>query len=217
MKFASIKHNLKDMFFPKKIQSFQGLDKGNINVSMRYAFTGLSGHKYYHYIDASNDMNPSRYIEYYLPMVKEYFLGIKRTELEVLFEKSKGYTNIKQYELAHLAIEERAKMNLDTSLIYDIMSVLYLREDEKNEFVDQLFLQEKSKDIRMTMRASGGVDNGFFLCPEFRNFLKSANLSDVDWNSYTTIAEKSLKMLEETLDLIHNSERLKNTPNTPKK
>ena len=200
----------------KKVVEVAPTYKGS-DVSMVYAFTGLSGHKYFHYIDAVNDMNPSRYIEYYIPMVKEYFLGIKRTELEVFFEKSKGYTNIKQYELAHLAIEERAKMNLDTSLIYDIMSVLYLREDEKNEFVDQLFLQEKSKDIRMTMRASGGVDNGFFLCPEFRNFLKSANLSDIDWNSYTRIAEKSIESLNLTLNLIHNSDQFKNIQSTPKK
>lgn len=207
MKLASIKQKL----FGKKVDSPHG------RVPMRYAFTGLSGHKYYHYIDATNDMNPARYIEYYLPMVKEYFLGIKATELRTFFAKCKNYTNIKQYEAAHLVMEERAQLNLDTSIIYDIMSVLYLREDEKNEFVDQLYLQEKSKDIKNTMRASGGVDNGFFLCPEFRNFLKSANLSDIDWNSFTRIAEKNIQILEETLNLIHNSEQFKNTPNIQKK
>ncbi|MFN5849758.1 MAG: hypothetical protein ACK43K_14805 [Chitinophagales bacterium] len=207
MKFASIKEKL----FPKKV------DVGGRSVPMRYAFTGASGHNYYHYIDAANDMNPARYIEYYLPMVKEYFLGIKRTELDIFFNKCKGYANIKQYEAAHLVMEERAKLNLDTGIIYDIMSVLYLRGDEKNEFVDQLFLQEKSKDIKNTMRASGGADNGFFLCPEFRNFLKSANLSDVDWNSYTRIAEKNLEMLESLLNLIRNSDQFKNIQSTPKK
>ena len=208
MKFASIKEKL----FPKKVESPKGT-----SVSMRYAFTGLSGNRYYHYIDASNDMNPARYIEYYLPMVKEYFLGIKRTELDVFFNKCKDYKHIKQYETAHLVMEERAKLNLDTGIIYDIMSVLYLREDEKNQFVDQLFLQEKSKDIKLTMRASGGVDNGFFLCPEFRNFLVSANLSDVDWNSYTRIVDKNIGILQETLDLIHNSDQFKSIMSTPKK
>ena len=207
MKFASIKEKL----FSKKV------DAGGKSVPMRYAFTGASGHKYYHYIDAANDMNPARYIEYYLPMVKEYFLGIKKTELDIFFNKCKGYANIKQYEAAHLVMEERGKLNLDTAIIYDIMSVLYLRGDEKNEFVDQLFLQEKSKDIKNTMRASGGVDSGFFLCPEFRNFLKSANLSDIDWNSYTRIAEKNLEILQETLNLIHNSEQFKNITSTQKK
>ena len=207
MKFASIKEKL----FPKKV------DAGGRTVQMRYAFTGASGHNYYHYIDAANDMNPARYIEYYLPMVKEYFLGIKRTELDIFFNKCKGYANIKQYEAAHLVMEERAKLNLDTGIIYDIMSVLYLRGDEKNEFVDQLFLQEKSKDIKNTMRASGGADTGFFLCPEFRNFLKSANLSDIDWSSYTRIAEKNLEILEETLNLIRNSDQFKNIQSTPKK
>ena len=207
MKFASIK----EKFFSKKV------DAGGKSVPMRYAFTGASGHKYYHYIDAANDMNPARYIEYYLPMVKEYFLGIKKTELDIFFNKCKGYANIKQYEAAHLVMEERGKLNLDTAIIYDIMSVLYLRGDEKNEFVDQLFLQEKSKDIKNTMRASGGVDSGFFLCPEFRNFLKSANLSDIDWSSYTRVAEKNLEILQETLNLIHNSEQFKNITSTPKK
>ena len=207
MKFASIKEKL----FSKKV------DAGGKSVPMRYAFTGASGHKYYHYIDAANDMNPARYIEYYLPMVKEYFLGIKKTELDIFFNKCKGYANIKQYEAAHLVMEERGKLNLDTAIIYDIMSVLYLRGDEKNEFVDQLFLQEKSKDIKNTMRASGGVDSGFFLCPEFRNFLKSANLSDIDWSSYTRIAEKNLEILQETLNLIHNSEQFKNIQSTQKK
>ena len=207
MKFASIKEKL----FPKKVKA------NGKNVPMRYAFTGLSGHRYYHYIDVANDMNPARYIEYYLPMVKEYFLGIKQTELNTFWHKCKEYKTLKQYETAHLVMEERSRLNLDTGIIYDIMSVLYLREDEKNEFVDQLFLQEKSKDIKMTMRASGGVDSGFFLCQGFRNFLVSANLSDVDWNSYTRIAEKNLEVLNQTLDLIHNSEQFKNTMSTPKK
>jgi len=117
MKFASIKEKL----FPKKVEA------GGRTVQMRYAFTGASGHNYYHYIDAANDMNPARYIEYYLPMVKEYFLGIKRTEMDIFFSKCKGYANIKQYEAAHLVMEERAKLNLDTGIIYDIMSVLRKR------------------------------------------------------------------------------------------
>lgn len=203
--------NIKEKLFGKKVES------NGKNVPMRYAFTGLSGHKYYHYIDASNDMNPARYIEYYLPMVKEYFLGIKYAELNTFFTKCEDYKDIRQYQSAHLVMKERAELNLDTSLIYDIMSVLYLREDEKNEFVDQLFLQEKSKDIKLSMRASGGVDSGFFLCPEFRSFLKSANLLDVDWNSYTRIAEKNIETLKTTLDLIRNSDRFKSITNTPKK
>ena len=89
MKFASI---FKGLRFPKKIESATGK-----SIPMRYAFTGASGHKYYHYIDAANDMNPARYIEYYLPMVKEYFLGVKRTELDTFFTKCKVYVNIKQY------------------------------------------------------------------------------------------------------------------------
>mgnify|MGYP003508455634 FL=1 len=186
-------------------------------VSMNFAFQGLSGHSYYHYIDAANDINCSRYTEYYQPMVMEYFMGIKRTELDTFFTKCKGYTNIKQYEAAHLAMEERSKLNLDTAIIYEIMAVLYLRDEEANAYVDPLYIKEKAKDIRDTMRAYQGVGEGFFLCPFFRNFLKSANLSDVDWNSYTRIAEKNLEILEETLNLIRNSDQFKNIQSTPKK
>jgi len=144
-------------------------------------------------------------------------LGIKRSELDIYFDKSLEYKDIRQCHAATLVMKERAKLNDDTELIYDIMSVLYLREDEKNEFVDQLYLKEKSKDIKLSMRASGGVDSGFFLCQEFRNFLKSANLSDVDWSSFTRAAERNQQNLEITLNLIRNSDQFKSTQSTPKK
>jgi len=195
MKFASITN----LFKKKEIKISR-----NKSVAMSYAFTGLSGKKYFHYIDAVNDMNPARYIEYYLPMVKEYFLGLKNSELNTFFSKCKEYNTLQQYQSAHLVMQERAKLNLDAEIIYDIMSVLYLREDEDNKFVDQLFLRDKSKDIRQTMQSNGGVDDGFFSCPEFRKFLESANILETNWSQYTVLAEKNIKILEETLNLIRN-------------
>lgn len=207
MKFVS---KILNKFNVKRVQSNKG------GVFMNYAFTGLSGHKYYHYTDASNDMNPARYIEYYLPMVKEYFLGIKHNELIEFWTKCEGFTSIKQYEAAHLVMKERSKLNLDTTLIYDIMSVLYLREDEQNQYVSQLLLREKAEDIKNTMRASGGADNGFFLCPEFRNFLKSAKLSGIDWKELTKVSERNSEVIRQTLDLIRSSITSKNITPTPK-
>lgn len=207
MKFAS---KILGVFNKKYVQSNKG------GVFMNYSFTGLSGHKYYHYTDAENDMNPARYIEYYLPMVKEYFLGIKNNELIDFWNKCEGFTNIKQYQAAHLVMSERSKLNLDTTLIYDIMAVLYLREDEPNQYVSQILLREKAEDIKNTMRASGGADNGFFLCPEFRNFLKSAKLLGVDWSELTKVSERNAQILSETLNLIRSSDIYKNITNTPK-
>ena len=186
-------------------------------VSMRFAFQGLSGHSYYHYIDAENDINPARYIDYYIPIVKEYTMGIKYAELDIFFNKSKDFKTKEQYQLAHLAMAERVKMNLDTTLIYELMAVLYLRDEEENKWVDPLYIKQKAEDIKNTMRASGGVEEGFFLCPYFRKFLKSVNLSDVDWSAYTQIAEKNLEALEMTLNLILNSDQFKNIQSTPKK
>ncbi len=186
-------------------------------VSMNFAFQGLSGHSYYHYIDAENDINPSRFTEYYLPLTWEYLKGIKRTELDLFFIKCEGYTDIRQYQAAHFAMKERSQLNLDNAIIYEIMAVLYLRDDEKNGYIDQVFIREKAKDIRDTMRSCQGVGEGFFLCKYFRNFLKSVNLSDLDWSEYTRIAEKNLEVLEETLNLIRNSDQFKNIQSTQKK
>jgi hypothetical protein len=201
MKFVN---QILNKFNVKRVPSNKG------TVTMNFAFTGLSGKKYYHYTDAANDMNPARYIEYYLPTIKEYFLGIKNNELIEFWTKCEGFTSIKQYEAAHLVMKERSKLNIDMTLIYDIMSILYLREDEPNNFVSQILLREKAEDIKNTMRASGGADNGFFLCPEFRNFLKSARLSGIDWKELTKLSEQTSIILSQTLDLIRSSITSKN-------
>lgn len=188
--------------------------KGEIKP-MKYAFTGLSGHKYFHYTDAVNDMNPARYIKLYMPMMHEYMNRLSNRDLGVFFDTCESFTTIQQYKDAHSVTKFKFKsLNLNTELIYDIMAVLYLREDEPNLKVPNELIAEKAKDIEQTMLSAEPFDHSFFLCPTFRTFLESVNILGKDWNALTQISEMNSKILSETLELIRSSAISKNIKST---
>ena len=139
-----------------------------------------------------------------LLLVKEYFDGLHKKMLKSLFADilENKFKSKEQIIAAVYNANEYFKFDADLNLVYKIMAVLYLREDEKNILIPDSFIEEKAEDIGLAMEASMGVDEGFFLCPFFRSFLKSANLLDVDWTELTRIQEKVVKTLETTLDMI---------------
>lgn len=186
---------------------------------MRYAFTGISGHKYYCYRDVSKDINPARYIQYYLKLNKEYSLEVRKQDILDFIEMALNISDVKRIHAAIYGLKSRVEINHpDHSIIYELMAVLYLRGDEPNEEVPESLIREKAQDIKETMKISGAIDNGFFLCGEFRNFLKREKLLGINWNEYTAISEKQNQIFKTLLEMLEKEERLsKNTTNLQKK
>lgn len=178
-------------------------DNQNKSIQLNYAFTDLKGHKYYTLANPIQDLNVSRYIEFYMPLVNEYFSNIRLQELEQFVAESQDYKKIEQFIAATKMIEQRIKFNRDVLIVYEIMAVLYLREDEENAPIHEDFIKEKAKDIRNVVIANGG-GSGFFQCPLLREFLKSARLSAENWNELDKLSSQSRELLKTTLEQIKN-------------
>ena len=184
-----------------KLDSKVEQTKSGDRKNMIYAFTGISGHKYYYFEDTLNDLNAGRYFLYYQLLLKEFSQGITYEALQNFIEAHKKYNTIKEKDYAVICLENRKNISCDTDLMFQMMAVLYLREDEPNDVCDQKLIIEKSQDIKQTMSSLGGA-GGFFQCPEFRKFLDSANLSEINWNAYMKLTEETHQVFRQMLDKI---------------
>lgn len=197
MKLASIFNKSE----PKKTIKKQN---GKNTIYLHYAFTDLKGTHYYHYNNAEMDMNPARYAIRYVLLVKEYFEGVHKTMVKsFLNDIIEGkFKSIEQIKSGAFNINKYFEFDADLHIVYKIMAILYLTEDEDNLLISDKQIEDKAENIRLAMESAMGADEGFFLCPFFRSFLKSANLLDADWTELLRIQEKVVKTFQTTLDLI---------------
>lgn len=179
-------------------------DNQNKSIKLNYAFTDLKGRKYYSLANPVQDLNVSRYIEFYMPLVNEYFSQIRLKELEEYVEAAQKFKKIEQFVAATKMIEQRIKFNRDVLIVYEIMAVLYLREDEENMPIHEDFVKEKARDIRDVIIQSGGGGSGFFQCPLLIEFLKSARLSVESWSVLDRLSSQNRELLSQTLEQIRN-------------
>lgn|SRR5574343_41385 len=185
--------------FGKKVKNNK-----NTSINLIYAFTDLKGRKYYHFANPYQDLNADRYISFYMPLVNEYLSNIRLKDLEDYFIEAEKYTRIEQYIAATKALEQRVKFSRDVQIIYEIMAVLYLREDEQNVPIHEDFVKEKAKDIRDVIIQSGGGGSGFFQCPLLSNFLRSVNISVESWSELDKLSSRNRELLKQTLEQIRN-------------
>lgn len=177
---------------------------GKNTIYLHYAFTDLKGTHYYHYNNAEMDMNPARYAIRYVLLVKEYFEGVHKTMVKsFLNDIIEGkFKSIEQIKSGAFNINKYFEFDADLHIVYKIMAILYLTEDEDNLLISDKQIEDKAENIRLAMEAAMGADEGFFLCPFFRSFLKSANLLESDWTELSRIQEKVTMSLKTTIDLI---------------
>jgi len=196
MKFASIFNKSE----PSKTITKKN---GKTTITMYYAFSDLKGNNYYHYNNAVDDMNYARYALRYLPFTLEYGRGLHKSMVESLFDEIlHKLKTVEQIRAAVSNTKDYFQFDADLYIIYKIMAILYLKEDEENLLIPDRLIEEKAEDIRLAMESSMGADSGFFLCGEFRNFLTLAGLLDRDWTRLVEMQEKVLKTMQQTLALI---------------
>lgn len=195
--------------FGKKVKNNQ--DKA---INLIYAFTDLKGRKYYHFANPMQDLNVARYIEFYMPLVNEYFSNIRLKDLEEYFKDAEKYKRIEQFMAATKMLEQKVQFSREVFIVYEIMAVLYLREDEQNTPIHEDFVKEKAKDIRDVIIQSGGGGSGFFQCPLLKEFLKSASISVENWRELDKLSSQSRELLRTTLEQIKNFYQSKQPLNT---
>lgn len=155
--------------FGKKIKTPNG------NQKMIYVFTSVGGYKYYRFSDTMSQINFERYHAQYTTRLVEMQNRITNASFAEWIETTRTFNNISQYRSAVEALDIRRQIAMDTNMLYELMAVLYLREDEKNEPISNEFLLEKAKDIRDTLTVA--EDSEVFFCePILQEFL---NLQDI--------------------------------------
>jgi hypothetical protein len=156
--------------FGKKVKTPNG------NQKMIYAFTSVGGYKYFRFSDTMNQINFERYHAQYTTRLVEMQNRITNATLNEWIETTRNFNNISQYRSAVEALDIRRQIAMDVNMLYELMAVLYLREDEKNEPISNEFLLEKAKDIRDTLTVA--EDSEVFFCePILREFLNLQNIS----------------------------------------
>lgn len=187
-----------------------------INIKLRYAFTGLSGYKYYYFPEAQYHMNTARYFELFLPLQKEYLMKITHSDIDMFIEECEKMTKEHQFKAAIQALKMRLNITLDPMLVYQMMAVMYLREDEKNEVPSKDLIQEKSEDIRKTMCGDGG-ETDFFQEPELNKFLSSLQLSGANLTLLSLHTERQTELFEKVIKQIRQRTQLESGTSLTKK
>lgn len=196
MKFASILTKL----FGKSV------NHKNQNIKLRYGFTGASGHRYYYFPDTHYHLNPSRYFDLFLPLQKEYLMKISNNDLDTFIEECEKMKKLEQLQSAIQALKLRRNITLDTKIIYQMMAVVYLRDDEPNTLPSKPLIAEKADDIQKTMSGHGG-EADFFQEPELKKFLGSLRLSGANLTLLELHMEEQTRLFEETLSQIRQRTR----------
>jgi Asp-tRNA(Asn)/Glu-tRNA(Gln) amidotransferase C subunit len=128
---------------------------------------------------------------------------ITNASLNEWIETTRGFNNISQYRSAIEALDIRRQIAMDTNMLYELMAVLYLREDEKNEPISNEFLLEKAKDIRDTMIKA--EDSEVFFCePILQDFLKSLNMSALNLNILQQNLESQMSAFRQVMNQIQS-------------
>jgi Asp-tRNA(Asn)/Glu-tRNA(Gln) amidotransferase C subunit len=183
--------------FGKKVKTPNG------NQKMIYVFTSVGGYKYYRFSDTMNQINFERYHGQYTTRLVEMQNRITNASLNEWIETTRGFNNISQYRSAIEALDIRRQIAMDTNMLYELMAVLYLREDEKNEPISNEFLLEKAKDIRDTMIKA--EDSEVFFCePILQDFLKSLNMSALNLNILQQNLESQMSAFRQVMNQIQS-------------
>jgi Asp-tRNA(Asn)/Glu-tRNA(Gln) amidotransferase C subunit len=196
MKFASFRN-----LFGKKVKTPIG------NQKMIYVFTSVGGYKYYRFSDTMNHINFERYHAQYTTRLVEMQNRITNASLNEWIETTRGFNSINQYRSAIEALDIRRQIAMDTNMLYELMAVLYLREDEKNEPISNEFLLEKAKDIRDTMIKAENSEV-FFCEPILKEFLNSQDTSQLKWSLLQQNLESQVRIFKEVMNQIQSKTQL---------
>jgi hypothetical protein len=170
----------------------------NANIKLRYAFTGASGYRYFYFPETQYHLNTARYLELFLPLQKEYLMKINHSDIETFIEECEKMNKVHQFQSAIQALKLRLNITLDPMIVYQMMAVVYLREDEENVMPSKDLIKEKSEDIQNTMRGDGG-ETDFFQDHNLSGFLKSLNLSGANLTLLSLHIDRQSELFERLL------------------
>lgn len=161
--------------------------KANVfNPRLKYAFTGVSGKKYYYLLDATRldadsvgHFNTARYLRQLYPSVFEYSNGMKTNELKEWLDQVKEFKTLNQVQMAVQALEIRRQIAIDTELFFRVMATMYFQEGESMGLMSSELWDAKTKDLQATVEQS---ENFFFHYGMLTELLSLSSTSAINWS-----------------------------------
>ena len=144
----------------------------------------LDGVQYYQFADINNMMTGRAFVA--LDFYNELSMRCTREYLEEHCTTMEGILNSGSIDLVgiaqlHTQLKERLTMILDPDIVYKIASVVFFDENEQPYTYDFKYNQKKIEKWKAL-----GTD--FFLQIPLNDLIPSLDLSEVDLQAYTTVA-----------------------------
>jgi hypothetical protein len=175
--------------------------------NLDFAFIGIDGKKYYHFI---NHLDlPLERFAVKKTLLSWMALSLDVKEFDQLIEVAKLSLNegLKTGKSAAkigfilTQMEDRRKMVVHTDLLYQFIAVHYIREDENADGYSDLIQMEKVEQFKKEVEAKG---SGFFLGKrELKSLYDMTDWSPSEWATYwqeSLIQQKALKIQLDSME-----------------
>ena len=157
---------------------------------LEYAFTSNSGKKYYSYqsltIPPTRETKKNEYIMWLSSGVTskqlDDLLDLAEQAIEDGVVKLKDKKRFNIIILSAIIHEIRTRKNVNnTEVIYNILAVTLVREDENPSKFDEEVQEQKVKEF---MEDAEGENRFFFAMPELSRYCGSLNISKENWDAF---------------------------------
>ena len=189
------------------LKKIKNLIKNKTRKDLKFAFKSVSGYNYYYIIDLDNQDKPeisklpfARYLVY-SEFIWEYWNGLKNEEFDMWFEQVEKINDIRVMKIAIEALKFRKNIAINIDLIYEILALVYIREDDPKGALTSDQIKERALDIKNTAETG----HFFFHYSELLALLNFQKQLGMSWVTLLKNLEMQKQVFQRAMDSIVKS------------
>jgi hypothetical protein len=189
------------------LKKIKNLIKNKTRKDLKFAFKSVSGYNYYYIIDLDNQDKPeisklpfARYLVY-SEFIWEYWNGLKNEEFDMWFEQVEKINDIRVMKIAIEALKFRKNIAINIDLIYEILALVYIREDDPKGALTSDQIKERALDIKNTAETG----HFFFHYSELLALLNFQKQLGMSWVTLLKNLEMQKQVFKRAMDSIVKS------------
>jgi hypothetical protein len=189
------------------LKKIKNLISNKTRKDLKFAFKSVSGYNYYYIIDLENQDKPeisklpfARYLVY-SEFIWEYWNGLKNEEFDMWFEQVEKINDIRVMKVAIEALKFRKNIAINIDLIYEILALVYIREDDPKGALTSDQIKERALDIKNTAETG----HFFFHYSELLALLNFQKQLEMSWVTLLKNLEMQKQVFKRAMDSIVKS------------
>jgi hypothetical protein len=189
------------------LKKLKNLISNKTRKDLKFAFKSVSGYNYYYIIDLENQDKPeisklpfARYLVY-SEFIWEYWNGLKNEEFDMWFEQAEKINDIRVMKVAIEALKFRKNIAINIDLIYEILALVYIREDDPKGALTSDQIKERALDIKNTAETG----HFFFHYSELLALLNFQKQLEISWVTLLKNLEMQKQVFKRAMDSIVKS------------